>query len=107
NLAVGLDALWVMLSAILVLFMQAGFVLLETGSTRMKNAGHIAGKTIFTVGLSSLIFWFVSYGLIFGEGNAFIGWGDFLFSPDISFLLSSTAFLVFQLAFLAVSLSIA
>ncbi|CDN42622.1 hypothetical protein BN871_BQ_00010, partial [Paenibacillus sp. P22] len=31
------------------------FILLETGSTRMKNAGHVAGKTIFTVGLCSLI----------------------------------------------------
>jgi ammonium transporter, Amt family len=108
TLTIGLDALWVMLSAILVLFMQAGFVMLETGSTRMKNAGHIAGKTIFTVGLSSLIFWFISYGLIFGEsGNAFVGWGDFLFQPPADGLLPSSVFFLFQLAFLAVSLSIA
>lgn len=108
NLQIGLDALWVVIAAILVLFMQAGFVLLETGSTRMKNAGHIAGKTLFTVGLSSIVFWFVSYGLIFGEsGNAFIGWGDFLYRPADSDLLSTASFFVFQLAFLAVSLSIA
>lgn len=104
----GLDALWVMLSAILVLFMQAGFIMLETGSTRMKNAGHIAGKTIFTVGFSSILFWFVSYGLIFGpSGNAFIGWGDFMFRPEEGTYLSTAIFFVFQLAFLAVSLSIA
>jgi len=108
ELTVGLDALWVMLAAVLVLFMQAGFVLLETGSTRMKNAGHIAGKTIFTVGLCSLMFWFVSYGLIFGgSGNAFIGWGDFMFRPPSGEWIPSSAFFVFQLAFLAVSLSIA
>lgn len=108
NGLLGLDALWVMLAAILVLLMQAGFVLLETGSTRMKNAGHIAGKTILTVGLCSLIFWFVSYGLIFGgSGNAFIGWGDFMFRPSSSEFLPSSVFFMFQLAFLAVSLSIA
>lgn len=72
----GMNALWVMLSAVLVLFMQAGFILLESGSTRMKNAGHIAGKTVFTVGLCSLVYWAVGYGLIFGSGgNGFIGWG--------------------------------
>jgi Amt family ammonium transporter len=36
------DALWVMLCAVLVIFMQAGFVLLEAGATSSKNAGHIA-----------------------------------------------------------------
>lgn len=108
NATIGLDALWVMMSAVLVLMMQAGFVLLETGSTRMKNAGHIAVKTIFTVGLSSLVFWFVGYGLIFGDvGNAWIGWGDFLFRPSSSEFAPSTVFFLFQLAFLAVSLSIA
>lgn len=108
NLSLGLDALWVIVAAILVLFMQAGFVLLETGSTRMKNAGHIAGKTLFTVGLSSIVFWFISYGLIFGEsGNSFIGWGDFLFRPADSDFLTAASFFVFQAAFLAISLSIA
>lgn len=52
----GMNAIWVMLGAILVIFMQSGFVMLEAGSTRMKNAGHIAGKTIFTLGIVSLVF---------------------------------------------------
>jgi Amt family ammonium transporter len=38
------DSLWVFVAAVLVIFMQAGFALLEAGSTRMKNAGHIAAK---------------------------------------------------------------
>ena len=38
-----LNSVWIMLGAILVIFMQGGFILLEAGSTRMKNAGHIAG----------------------------------------------------------------
>ena len=40
-----LNSVWIMLGAILVILMQGGFILLEAGSTRMKNAGHIAGKT--------------------------------------------------------------
>lgn len=107
SLESGLNALWVMLSAILVLLMQAGFILLEAGSARMKNAGHIAAKTVITVGLGSLVFWAVGYGLIFGmNGNAFIGWGDFFFTPASSTGLPPSVFFTFQLAFAAVSLSI-
>lgn len=99
-----------MLGAILVIFMQGGFILLEAGSTRMKNAGHIAGKTIFTFGIASLVFWAVGYGFIFGEnGNFFIGWSDFFYSGyEVEGSTYSTAvFFVFQLAFAGISLAVA
>jgi Amt family ammonium transporter len=105
--AMGLNAVWVMISAILVLLMQGGFILLEAGSTRMKNAGHVAGKTIFTVGIASLVFWAVGYGLIFGEGNGFIGMSEFFFSPGEDASLPPSIFFIFQLAFAAIALSIA
>jgi len=115
QLNMGLNALWVMLAAILVLLMQGGFILLEAGSTRMKNAGHVAGKTIFTVGLASLVYWAVGYGFAFGGDasdsvNKFIGLGNFFFSPataSVDNALPDSVFFVFQLAFAAVSLSIA
>ncbi|MFB9278270.1 ammonium transporter [Cohnella cellulosilytica] len=115
QLNMGLNALWVMLAAILVLLMQGGFILLEAGSTRMKNAGHVAGKTIFTVGLASLVYWAVGYGFAFGGDasaslNKFIGLGNFFFSPANGVTdgsLPDSVFFVFQLAFAAVSLSIA
>lgn len=110
QLTVSLNALWVMIAAVLVLLMQGGFILLETGSTRMKNAGHVAGKTIFTVGLCSLIFWAVGYSLIFSEGNSLIGGlKDAFFNPAVadSEALPPTIMFLFQLAFAAVSLSIA
>ena len=56
NLEFLMNSLWTMIAAILVIFMLGGFILLEAGSTRMKNAGHIAGKTIFTFGIASLVF---------------------------------------------------
>ncbi|MFC4306259.1 ammonium transporter [Cohnella boryungensis] len=114
QLNMGLDALWVMLAAILVLLMQGGFILLEAGSTRMKNAGHVAGKTIFTVGLASIVYWAVGFGITFGGDaseslNKIIGLGNFFFTPEISNSegLPDSVFFVFQLAFAAVSLSIA
>ena len=45
ELAVATSTIWVVLAAVLVLFMQAGFAFLEAGLTRMKNVGHIAAKT--------------------------------------------------------------
>src|SRR5690554_3139415 len=105
-----LNSIWVILGAILVIFMQAGFILLETGSTRMKNAGHIAGKTVFSFGMAAIVFWAVGYGLIFGEnGNFFVGMSDFFFSGEEAEgnSYSTTAFFLFQLAFAAISLAVA
>ncbi|ALC92985.1 ammonium transporter [Bacillus sp. FJAT-18017] len=104
-----INSLWVMVGAVLVILMLGGFILLETGSTRMKNAGHIAGKTILTFGISSLAFWVIGYGLIFGEGNAFVGFSDFFYSGyDIKGInLSGPVFFLFQLAFAGISLTIA
>ncbi|KHF38792.1 ammonium transporter [Halalkalibacter okhensis] len=104
-----MDNLWVMICAVLVLFMQGGFILLEAGSTRMKNAGHIAGKTIFTVGIASLVYWAVGWGFAYGEGNAFIGLSDFFFgdfSTADEGLVGSVDFF-FQLMFAAIALTIA
>lgn len=117
TLNMGLNSIWVLVSAILVILMQGGFILLESGSTRMKNAGHIAGKTIFTLGLCTLVYWAVGYAFAFGADNAensissLIGSGGYFFAPAVAAgegeSLPSTVFFIFQLAFAAVSLSIA
>ncbi|MEI7025266.1 ammonium transporter [Paenibacillus sp. y28] len=108
----GSNAIWTMLGAILVLFMQCGFIMLEAGSTRMKNAGHIAGKTIFTVGIVSIVFWAVGYAFIFGsQGNSFIGWGEYFGFNTMAIAeggnIAPTVFFIFQLAFAAISMSVA
>ncbi|MED4454948.1 ammonium transporter [Metabacillus fastidiosus] len=105
-----MNSLWVMLSTILVIFMMGGFILLEAGSTRMKNAGHIAGKTIFTFGLASLAFWAVGFGFIFGDhANFLIGLSHFFYSGyEIEGMnLSTSIFFLFQLAFAGISITIA
>ncbi|MCJ7842055.1 ammonium transporter [Lederbergia sp. NSJ-179] len=105
-----LNSVWVMLGAILVIFMQGGFILLEAGSTRMKNAGHIAGKTIFSFGVASLVFWAIGYGFIFGaNGNFFVGLTDFFYSgyETEGNTYSTSSFFIFQMAFAGISLAIA
>ncbi|MEK9198567.1 ammonium transporter [Ureibacillus sp. 179-F W5.1 NHS] len=104
-----MDNLWVGIGAILVFFMLGGFILLEAGSTRMKNAGHIAGKTIFTAGIGTLVFWAVGYGFIYGDGNPFIGLSNFFYgdasAPEGG--LTTAVDFSFQVMFALVSLTIA
>lgn len=117
TLHMGLDSIWIMLSFILVLLMQGGFILLEAGSTRMKNAGHVAGKTIFTLALAALVYWAVGYGITFGGELAerslgfIIGWGEFFYNPATQAAegdsFPGAVYFLFQLAFAATSLSIA
>ncbi|MGY4688255.1 ammonium transporter [Salibacterium sp. K-3] len=105
-----MDNLWIMVAFILVIFMQGGFIMLEAGSTRMKNAGHIAGKTIFTLGIASLVFWAVGYGFIYGDSaGGVIGLSNFFYG-DYAFEgggLSSSIDFIFQLAFAAIALTVA
>lgn len=105
-----MNSLWTMVAAILVIFMIAGFILLEAGSLRMKNAGHVAGKTIFTFGLASIVFWAVGYGFIFGDNaNFFTGMSNFFYGGELTEgdSLAATVFFVFQLAFAGISITIA
>src|SRR2546423_593383 len=64
------------------MFMQAGFAFLEAGLTRMKNAGHIAGKNVLIFGLCSIVYWAVGFGIAFGDGNALFGTAGFFPSVD-------------------------
>ena len=51
DLLIAANTIWVVVAAVLVMFMQAGFAFLEAGLTRMKNAAHIAGKNVLIFGI--------------------------------------------------------
>ncbi|MBO8172409.1 MAG: ammonium transporter [Bacillaceae bacterium] len=103
---VPIDVVWIMMATMLVFGMQAGFALLEAGSARMKNAGHIAGKQVLSFALAAVVFWAFGYGIMFDEGNALFGTGGFFLTGfDPGNLTVELSFL-FQLAFAAVSLAI-
>lgn len=86
QLLIAANTLWVVVAAVLVMFMQAGFAFLEAGLTRMKNAAHIAGKNVLIFGLASLVYWLVGFGLAFGDGNGVLGTHGF--APSIDALLA-------------------
>jgi Amt family ammonium transporter len=86
QLLVAMNTVWVVVAAVLVMFMQAGFAFLEAGLTRMKNAAHIAGKNVLVFGVASLVYWLVGFGLAFGNGNGFLGFHGF--APSVAALLA-------------------
>jgi Amt family ammonium transporter len=67
------DTLWTLITAFLVFWMNAGFALVESGMCRAKNAVNILSKNFIVFALSSLAFFVLGWGLMFGNGNGFIG----------------------------------
>jgi Amt family ammonium transporter len=61
-----LNLVWVLLGAFLVMFMQVGFALVETGFTRARNAVHTMGMNLVIYPLGTLGFWLVGYALMHG-----------------------------------------
>lgn len=70
---VALDTLWVLLAGALVFFMNTGFGMLESGLCRSKNAVNILAKNFIVFALASLSFYILGWGLMFGDGNGFMG----------------------------------
>lgn len=68
-----LDTLWVLLAAMLVFFMNLGFAMVESGFARSKNAVNILSKNFIVFAVSSLGFMLLGWGLMFGDGNGFVG----------------------------------
>ncbi len=84
--------LWMLLSGILVFFMQAGFTLVESGMTRSKNAVNIAMKNFLDICVGSLTYWIVGYSLMYGDtSNGWFFWSG-LFQGEGADLFFQTMF---------------
>src|SRR5947199_763560 len=81
---VGADTVWVIVAAVLVMFMQAGFAMLEVGFSRMKNVGTVVAKVITNFSVASIAYLGVGFGLAFGAGGAFALIGGSGFFPTFS-----------------------
>ena len=68
-----IDFLWTLLGTALVFFMQAGFAMVETGFTRAKNAGNIIMKNLMDFAVGTVAFWFIGYGIMFGQDSSIFG----------------------------------
>lgn len=105
SVAAGLDYVWVLVAAFLVFLMQAGFALLEAGSTRARNAGSVFMKNIMDFVMCGLAFWAFGFGIMFGQGNSFFGTEGFFLAGDYG-TTDSALLWFFQMVFAATAATI-
>jgi Amt family ammonium transporter len=113
--SVAINSVWVLVAALLVIFMQAGFAFLEIGFSRAKNAGTVVAKILTNFSIAAIAYWAVGFAFAFGNGDI-IGTHGFLLrdygDPQQAFGIMglSDATIeskwLFQFSFCAVSLAI-
>jgi Amt family ammonium transporter len=81
DLIASVDTLWLLISAFLVFFMQAGFGLLEAGFVRVKNTSNILMKNAMDASLGILVYWAIGFGLAYGTAGSFAGFDKFFATP--------------------------
>jgi Amt family ammonium transporter len=108
----GLNLLWIVIGAVLVIFMQAGFALVETGFCRAKHAAHVVSTNFAIFGLGFVAYMTVGYSFMFGGysfpglfgydkaiGGHLVGSGNWVFLWKGGWFLSGHAYDVGVLAF--------
>ncbi|MBN8657972.1 MAG: ammonium transporter [Anaerolineae bacterium] len=97
----GLNTLWILITAFLVFWMQAGFALVEAGLTRSKNTTNILFKNLIDFVFATGAFWAFGYAFMYGSSAAgFIGTSGFFISGGDDVVgVPVLAFWFFQLVF--------
>jgi Amt family ammonium transporter len=109
-----LDNIWITIAAVLVIFMNAGFGMLETGFCRQKNAVNILSKNLIVFALATLAYWAIGFSIMYGTaGNAWIGGGGWFltgtaeaYGADPAAGLTVPVSFLFQVAFAATAATI-
>src|SRR5512145_3037879 len=73
SLKIALDTVWVLFTAFLVFFMNLGFGMVESGLCRAKNTVNILAKNFIVFAISTLAYWVIGFGFMYGDGNPLIG----------------------------------
>jgi Amt family ammonium transporter len=96
-----IDNLWILIAGILVMFMQPGFMLVETGFTRSKNSVNIVMKNFMDFSVGAITYWAFGFALAYGGSTlgGFVAYGNFFLEGD-----STTYF--FQVVFAATTATI-
>jgi Amt family ammonium transporter len=122
NTALGLNNLWVIIGAVLVIFMQAGFALVETGFCRAKHAAHVVSTNFAIFGLGFVAFFLVGFPIMFSHfsypgyfgldaplsSDRLIGFGDWTFLwgrsgfalSGVAYSIPVAAFFLYMVAFM-------
>ena len=108
-----INSLIMLICAVLVLFMQAGFAMVEVGFNASKNAVNILFKNVMDLGIGVILYLFVGWGLMY-PGDDFAGkwfgyagpWVARDTTPDLAYGWSASADFMFQVAFAATAATI-
>jgi len=111
ELTYAVNNITLLLCAVLVLFMQAGFALVEVGFNSSKNVVNIMFKNFIDMALGVMIYWAIGFGLMYGTSQiipGFLAWGGFGVSETGTGLegLNPQANFLFQVAFAATAATI-
>src|SRR4051794_14450065 len=103
NIVSGINTMWVLVTAFLVFFMQAGFMALEAGFARSRESVNVLMSCVFDTCMCGILYWAIGFAFQFGTGNGFIG-HEFFFLHGATPAYGSTgvaflAFFLFQFAF--------
>ena len=102
-------AIWYLIGAALVFFMQAGFAMVETGFTRAKNAGNIIMKNLMDFCIGTVVFILLGFSIMMSEDYIFgiIGVPNLKIFTDFgTFIKENASLFVFNLVFCATAATI-
>src|SRR4030065_2502080 len=77
------DTIWVLITAKMVFFLNLGLAAVESGFARAKNCVNILSKNFVVFAVSSLGFLIIGWGLMFGDGNGFVGLKGLFFAGGL------------------------
>lgn len=110
TLSSGLDTIWVVLTAAMIILMEGGFALLEAGFVRHKNNVNIIMKVFVDITIGALCFYLVGFAFMYGsDAWGMIGTSGFALLGDLSHIelsISLDTFWLFQAAFVIAVISI-
>ena len=103
-LQANLDTFWLLICAILVFLMQAGFMCLESGLSRNKNNINVALKNVTDFGIAVVTFWAFGFALMYGTSvSGLFGNKFYFFTTKVA---GYQTYFVFQAMFVATAATI-
>ncbi|AJY75828.1 ammonium transporter [Paenibacillus beijingensis] len=110
DLSRGLDTIWVVLTAAMILLMEGGFALLEAGFVRQKNAVSIIMKVFVDIAFGALVYYTIGFAIMYGKDWAgLLGTSGFMLGGDLSHIrlnITHDTYWLFQSAFVIAVISI-
>ena len=107
EITISIDNMWILVATFLVMFMQAGFAMVEAGFSRSKNTANILTKNMMDFAIGSILFWLIGYTIMYGDSiGGFIGMPKLFFNDNGMGDYANKADLMFQTVFAATAATI-